>query len=171
MTMTMTMYHQIYLATGVKRSQCPCLRWSASPYSRQRLVDYIDTLSQSLAQFDVAPLQVAGFACTWSSYLIGPDDEAARLNALSAARGSPVRACCKRWHRNGFAGKAEMVDELLPTLRDGTFAGHNGNDGSAIAWGRAPGTRLADLGGYQGHGSWAVPCRAGPTRWYGLECV
>jgi fumarate reductase flavoprotein subunit len=31
------------------------------------------------------------------------------------------------------------------------------NDGSAVAWGRALGARLADLGGYQGHGSWAVP--------------
>lgn len=63
---------------------------SASPDSRQRLVDYIDTLGHSLAQFDVAPLQVAGFACTGSSYLIGPDDESARLQALSAARGYPV---------------------------------------------------------------------------------
>ena len=63
---------------------------SASEDSRQRLVDYVDTLGASLAQFDVAPLQVAGFACTGSSYLIGPDDESARLEALSAARGHPV---------------------------------------------------------------------------------
>jgi maleate isomerase len=63
---------------------------SASPDSRQRLVDYIETLGHSLAQFDVAPLQVAGFACTGSSYLIGPDDESVRLLALSAARGYPV---------------------------------------------------------------------------------
>ena len=58
---------------------------------------------------------------------------------------------------NGFGGNAEMVGELLPAMRDATFAGHSGNDGSAIAWGRALGARLADLGGYQGHGSWAVP--------------
>jgi len=32
-----------------------------------------------------------------------------------------------------------------------------GNDGSAIAWGRRLGARLADLGGYQGHGSWIIP--------------
>ena len=42
-------------------------------------------------------------------------------------------------------------------MADATFAGHVGNDGSAIAWGRALGARLADLGGYQGHGSWAMP--------------
>jgi fumarate reductase flavoprotein subunit len=58
---------------------------------------------------------------------------------------------------NGFGGNAAMVRELLPEMRDAPFAGHTGNDGSAIAWGRALGARLADLGGYQGHGSWATP--------------
>ncbi len=58
---------------------------------------------------------------------------------------------------NGFGGNADMVGELLPAMREATFAGHTGNDGSAIAWGRGLGARLADLGGYQGHGSWAVP--------------
>lgn len=58
---------------------------------------------------------------------------------------------------NGFGGNPAMVQKLLPEMRDATFAGHTGNDGSAIAWGRAMGARLADLGGYQGHGSWAVP--------------
>ena len=63
---------------------------SASPDSRQRLLEYFDTLGRSLAQFDVAPLQVAGFACTGSSYLVGPDEESARLKAVSAARGYPA---------------------------------------------------------------------------------
>jgi fumarate reductase flavoprotein subunit len=58
---------------------------------------------------------------------------------------------------NGFGGNAAQVAELLPAMRDAIYAGHTGNDGSAIAWGRAMGARLADLGGYQGHGSWAVP--------------
>jgi len=58
---------------------------------------------------------------------------------------------------NGFGGNAAMVRELLPEMRDATFAGHAGNDGSAIDWARALGLALADLGGYQGHGSWAVP--------------
>jgi succinate dehydrogenase/fumarate reductase flavoprotein subunit len=58
---------------------------------------------------------------------------------------------------NGFGGNREMVRELLPEMEEAQFAGHCGNDGSAIAWGRALGARLADLGGYQGHGSWAVP--------------
>jgi fumarate reductase flavoprotein subunit len=58
---------------------------------------------------------------------------------------------------NGFGGNPQMVGELLPEMRNALFAGHTGNDGSAISWGRALGARLADLGGYQGHGSWAVP--------------
>ena len=58
---------------------------------------------------------------------------------------------------NGFGGNATMVAELLPEMKDALFAGHTGNDGSAIAWGRELGARTADLQGYQGHGSWAVP--------------
>ena len=58
---------------------------------------------------------------------------------------------------NGFGGNAAMVREHLPQMRDAVFAGHAGNDGSAVAWGRALGARLADLSGCQGHGSWAVP--------------
>lgn len=58
---------------------------------------------------------------------------------------------------NGFGGDAAMVAELLPEMRAAPFAGHAGNDGSAIRWGRQLGARIADLGGYQGHGSWAVP--------------
>lgn len=58
---------------------------------------------------------------------------------------------------NGFGGNAALVSELLAEMREATFAGHSGNDGSAIAWGRGLGARLADLGGYQGHGSWVVP--------------
>ena len=58
---------------------------------------------------------------------------------------------------NGFGGNAAMVHDLLPAMQNAPFAGHAGNDGSAIAWGRALGARLADLGGYQGHGSWATP--------------
>jgi fumarate reductase flavoprotein subunit len=58
---------------------------------------------------------------------------------------------------NGFGGNAQMVSELIPDMRGALFAGHVGNDGSAITWGRALGAGMADLSGYQGHGSWAVP--------------
>ena len=58
---------------------------------------------------------------------------------------------------NGFGGATAMVQDLLPEMAEATYAGHVGNDGSAIAWGQQLGARLADLGAYQGHGSWAVP--------------
>lgn len=58
--------------------------------SRLRLLDYFDTLGATAAQFDVAPLQVLGFACTGSSYLVGADAEASRLAALTGTCGYPV---------------------------------------------------------------------------------
>ncbi len=58
---------------------------------------------------------------------------------------------------NGFGGNREMVSQYLPAIREAEFGGHVGNDGSAIAWGQQLGARLADMGAYQGHGSWAVP--------------
>ena len=58
---------------------------------------------------------------------------------------------------NGFGGNTELVKTLLPEMRDALYAGHTGNDGSAIQWGQQLGAHLADLGGYQGHGSWAIP--------------
>lgn len=58
---------------------------------------------------------------------------------------------------NGFGGNAAMVAENLPAMREAVYGGHVGNDGSAIEWGKALGARLADLGAYQGHGSWATP--------------
>jgi fumarate reductase flavoprotein subunit len=58
---------------------------------------------------------------------------------------------------NGFGGNKELVKTLLPEMHDALYAGHIGNDGSAIIWGQQLGANLADLGSYQGHGSWAVP--------------
>jgi fumarate reductase flavoprotein subunit len=58
---------------------------------------------------------------------------------------------------NGFGGNGELVSKLLPEMTHATYAGHQGNDGSAIIWGQQLGAQLSDLGGYQGHGSWATP--------------
>lgn len=58
---------------------------------------------------------------------------------------------------NGFGGSRDMVGEHIAQMRDAIFAGHRGNDGSAVRWGRALGAAMADLGAYQGHGSWIVP--------------
>lgn len=57
--------------------------------SRARLLDYFDRLPATLAQFDVAPLAAAGFACTGSCYLVGRAAEEERLASATRA-GYPV---------------------------------------------------------------------------------
>lgn len=88
-------------------------------------------------------------------------DDAGRIVGVGALRpdGSIEHIACRvlLLACNGYGGNRTLVDEFLPEMRDAVYAGHAGNDGSAVAWGRALGARLADLGGYQGHGSWAVP--------------
>jgi fumarate reductase flavoprotein subunit len=58
---------------------------------------------------------------------------------------------------NGFGGNTDMVKELLPEMVNAVFAGHQGNDGTAIQWGRQLGLQMGDLDAYQGHGSWVTP--------------
>ena len=58
---------------------------------------------------------------------------------------------------NGFGGNAAMVKQHLPAMKEAQYAGHVGNDGSAVTWGLQLGAALADMGAYQGHGSWAIP--------------
>lgn len=50
--------------------------------SRTRLTDYFGNLGHTLDSFDTAPLDAAGYACTGSSYLIDPELEQRRLDAL-----------------------------------------------------------------------------------------
>ena len=58
--------------------------------SRDRLLDYFDRLPATLAQFDVAPVAAAGFACTGSCYLVGQEDEQRRLDLASQRLNYPV---------------------------------------------------------------------------------
>jgi fumarate reductase flavoprotein subunit len=58
---------------------------------------------------------------------------------------------------NGFGGDRDMVRRYLPEIADAEYAGHSGNRGDAVRWGEALGARLADMGAYQGHGSFALP--------------
>jgi maleate isomerase len=53
-----------------------------APDMRARLLDYFVRLEETLASFQTAPLRVAGFACTGTSYLLDPEDEAAKLAGL-----------------------------------------------------------------------------------------
>lgn len=58
---------------------------------------------------------------------------------------------------NGYGGNPDMVRQYIPEIADAVFAGHTGNQGDAINWGRELGARIEDMGAYQGHGSWASP--------------
>lgn len=58
---------------------------------------------------------------------------------------------------NGYGGNTDMVRRYIPEMAEAVFAGHTGNDGSALRWGVSLGALTADLSAYQGHGSWAIP--------------
>ena len=58
---------------------------------------------------------------------------------------------------NGYGGSPKMVEEFIPEISNAIFAGHDGNQGDAVLWGRKLGAAICDMGAYQGHGSWAVP--------------
>ncbi|MBN9478352.1 MAG: hypothetical protein ABS43_07205 [Bordetella sp. SCN 67-23] len=58
--------------------------------SRQRLIDYLVNLPASLETYDSARLDVLGYACTGSSYLVGADEERRALDAASARFGYPI---------------------------------------------------------------------------------
>lgn len=62
-----------------------------------------------------------------------------------------VLGCC------GFAGDAEMVRRYIPEIADAECCGHTSNTGDAVKWGLGLGAAVADMGGYQGHGSVAHP--------------
>ena len=110
------------------RLTCP------SADSRTRLLQYFDGVHETVAQFDTAPLDVIGFACTGSSYLVNDEDrhfaksEKPILSAASAVRDalhalkarriallSPypewlTKTCVAFWGRHDV----EVIDIALP---------------------------------------------------------
>ncbi len=94
----------------------------------------------------------------------------AKVETLSMARGRAVGAVLARPDGeeaigagavvlacNGYGGNKAAVARHIPALAQALWFGHDGNDGSALAWGEALGADLADLSGHQGHGSVAHP--------------
>ncbi|MDX3907791.1 MAG: hypothetical protein QHC78_19060 [Pigmentiphaga sp.] len=58
--------------------------------SGRRLVDYLTNLPASLEAYDTAKLDVLGYACTGSSYLVGEEQERRALDAASDRFGYPI---------------------------------------------------------------------------------
>ena len=99
-----------------------------------------------LTQAQVTGLDADAKGLVHGLHFTQPDETTSRLSCDAV-----ILAC------NGFGGNADMVKQHLPAMKDAQYAGHVGNDGSAIAWGLQLGAELADMGAYQGHGSWAIP--------------
>jgi maleate isomerase len=88
------------IASVVARLTCP------SGDSRERLLQYFRGAHDTLAQFDTAPIAIAAFACTGSTYLVGADVESAsfgraRVPMVSAA--SAVERALKALHARKIA--------------------------------------------------------------------
>ena len=64
------------VACASARLNCP------SQDSRERLLSYWTNMRGTLAQFDEAPLDVAAFACTGSTYLVGLEAERAAFETI-----------------------------------------------------------------------------------------
>ncbi|HLG87202.1 MAG TPA: hypothetical protein VKZ79_08400 [Alphaproteobacteria bacterium] len=57
---------------------------------RERLVEYSDRLGDYIAHFDGVRFDAVAFACTGSSYLIGPETERRRIAAIEDTKGYPI---------------------------------------------------------------------------------
>ncbi len=88
-------------------------------------------------------------------------DESRRVVAVGVARpdGRVEHLGCRQLILacNGFGGNRQLVARFLPQMKDSLYFGHVGNRGDAVVWGEALGAELADMSGYQGHGSVATP--------------
>jgi maleate isomerase len=57
---------------------------------RPKLAEYGDNLAQTLSHFAGLQFDALGFACTGTSYLVDPDEERRRLDALGAQKNYPI---------------------------------------------------------------------------------
>jgi fumarate reductase flavoprotein subunit len=99
----------------------------------------------------VTDLQITDLIVTASGQALGarccrPDGS---VEAIAAP--SIVLAC------NGYGGNPDLVAKHIPEMRGAIYFGHPGNQGEAVLWGQQLGASIADLSGYQGHGSVAHP--------------
>ena len=65
---------------------------------------------------------------------------------------------------NGFAGNSALVAKYLPDVRGLPFAGHEGSQGDALAWGAALEAQLADIDGFLAHSAVVLSQRL-PLPW------
>jgi len=73
---------ELYTARLTSRSDDP----------RDRLIEYLERLPETLAQFDMLRLDAVAFACTGSSYLLGTARERQILESARQVIGAPVES-------------------------------------------------------------------------------
>ena len=128
-------------------------------HSTHRMHAVPETSGEGLMARLVHAAQVADLTLLTSAHVtqlfIDPDR---RVVGLGYARpdGSQewVRCDAALLACNGFGGAPDLVAKYLPAMKDAVYAGHVGNDGSAMRWAQALGVANLDMGAYQGHGSW-----------------
>jgi maleate cis-trans isomerase len=96
---------------------------SARPSLNDRLRDYVAGLDATCTQFANAPLGAIAFACTGSSYLVGPEAEDAAVARLSARAPfiTAGRAVCEAFAALG-AKRIGLVSPYPPDLTDASAA-------------------------------------------------
>jgi len=87
---------------------------SRSTTSDERLVDYLEGLPDSLRAFDTLPLDVFGFACTGSTYLVGQNREAEIVAAAEYMFGYAVITAADAVRRTLATYGAERIALVAP---------------------------------------------------------
>jgi maleate isomerase len=62
----------------------------AEPDQRLRFTAYMENLGDTLKSYDILKPEVLGFACTASSYVVGPEREKRLIDGVSEAAGYPI---------------------------------------------------------------------------------
>ncbi|WP_043832106.1 maleate cis-trans isomerase family protein [Muricoccus aerilatus] len=112
---------------------------SPKPTIVARLLDYLRDLEGAVAQFANAPLAALAFACTGASYYAGPEEEAAIVVRMEAARGVPVVTAGQAVRDALRALSARRIGLVSPYPDDLTRA--------AIAYWKAQGFEVVRISG------------------------
>ena len=85
-----TVEPEVRLLLPQKTSMLACRLASTCHEPKDRYREYFTGLENTLATYDTLKLDVCGFACTASTYLVGRDAEDAELGRLSDLKGYPI---------------------------------------------------------------------------------
>ena len=85
-----TVEAEVGLLLPDKTTLLGCRLTSTHAQPKDRYREFFDGLENTLATYDTLKLDVCGFACTASTYLVGREEEDAELKRLTDLKGYPV---------------------------------------------------------------------------------